>query len=284
MISNAPEKITKYLNSVAHLAPNTRDLYKNALQKLMGFCDCSHIKTDIIPAYVEFLKASGCNGKTIQQYLTIAKMFFRYNGIEINYSYRIPADERKAAKLKALNRWFTEEDVEKCKNYTFSGLINSTNPARNQLIVHLLIDTGARVREISCIKRKDVNLKARTVFLSDSKTEPRPAFFSKNTARLLSKYFKTLMVSDNYRLFPSTTQVQKIINDMLVDLGLKHGADARGPHTFRHYVATWLHYEGGMSIVDIAFLLGDTPDTITKNYIHPTSKMLQRRVNETMKW
>ena len=72
--------------------------------------------------------------------------------------------------------------------------------------------------------------------------------------------------------------IKKIVTNMLTDLGLKNGADGRGPHTFRHWLATYLHYEQDVSMMDIAFLFGDKVETIRDNYIHPTPRMLRRRV------
>ena len=282
--------IADYLSSIRSLRPNTINLYRNGLQKLRDYCNWAGTDNvdlndfqEHIPKYVDYLKEFDCSGPTIQQYLTIAKMFFKWNGTPVEYTYRIPASERKQAQLKAVSRWFDELEVEMCREYTFP---DSRNAIRNRAIVRLLIDTGARVREVSRIKAEDIDLENRTVFLSDSKTEPRPAFFSEDTARALLIYKERAEFDMKWRdrIFPSTKQVQKIVNDMLIDLGLKNGADGRGPHTFRHYVATWLHYEGGMSIMDIAFLLGDTPKTIEDNYIHPTPNMLQRRVDTAMGW
>ena len=58
----------------------------------------------------------------------------------------------------------------------------------------------------------------------------------------------------------------------------------RGPHTFRHFVATKLFYDGGMRIEDVATLMGTTAENITKNYLHPTPLMLRERVFDAMKW
>lgn len=84
-------KITQYLDSIKSLRPNTIALYHNALRRFFDFSqNCSdiievcketgdlnfvRIKTKELNNYVEYLKASGCTGKTIQQYLTIAKCF-----------------------------------------------------------------------------------------------------------------------------------------------------------------------------------------------------------------
>ena len=71
---------------------------------------------------------------------------------------------------------------------------------------------------------------------------------------------------------------------MLSDLGMKKIKDGRGCHTFRHYCATHLFYVGGMGLNDIATLLGDAPETIRSTYLHPTPKMLYKRVKQAMGW
>jgi integrase len=65
---------------------------------------------------------------------------------------------------------------------------------------------------------------------------------------------------------------------------LKGKGDARGTHTFRHYVTARMFYVGGMRIDDIAFLLGDTKDTIVQNYLHPTPLLLKERAEREVGW
>jgi integrase len=126
------------------------------------------------------------------------------------------------------------------------------------------------------------------VFLSVSKTEIRPAFYSQETADLVLKlqnstvsFFKE---DWNGPVFPAVGMCKKIITGMLSDLGLKKQNDGRGPHTFRHYAATHLYYNGDMDLNDLAIVLGDKPDTIRDNYLHPTPAMLRRRVEKAWGW
>jgi integrase len=85
-------------------------------------------------------------------------------------------------------------------------------------------------------------------------------------------------------IFPDAPRITQMIMEMLEDLGLKKPRDGRGPHTFRHYLATRLFYVGNMRIEDIAFLLGDTTETIVNNYLDPTPLMLRERVSRAMRW
>lgn len=68
------------------------------------------------------------------------------------------------------------------------------------------------------------------------------------------------------------------------DVKLAVAGNGRGPHTFRHYTATYLYYDGNMRIEDLAYLLGDKVETIREKYLHPTPKMLRKRVASAMGW
>ena len=285
------EKIRQYLNEAPEtrgLSDNTRQSYSNALNHLKTYCYSALIK-DLdgsfdMDRYAKHL-AKTLSGQSVQLYLTITKQFFKWLGHPIEYTYRIPKDERKAIQLKKLDRWFSEDDVDACLGYHFPG--NGLKGLRNRIIVRLLVETGARIKELSMIDAKDIDLDTGTITLKDSKTVPRPVFVSAETLSMLEDYINRTVAGifeTEGALFPSESQCSKVVNEMLVDLGLKNGSDERGPHTFRHYVATWLHYEGGMDIKDIAFLLGDKPDTIVNVYIHPTPDMLRRRVQKAMGW
>ncbi len=85
-------------------------------------------------------------------------------------------------------------------------------------------------------------------------------------------------------IFPGKNRIYKIIIEMLEDLGLKQPGDGRGPHTFRHFVATNLHHVQGMRLTSVASLLGDTPDTISSRYLHPTAEMLQAEISQASGW
>ena len=197
----------------------------------------------------------------------------------IEFTHHVSSRERKQQKRKSLNRWFDESDVKKCLEYRFPS-----DHTRNHLLVRVLLETGARIREIADLTLDRVDFDNNTLWISDSKTEPRPVFISDDTQSIFESLFIEQKlhpqqgfhgVNEKVKIFPSTNRLKAIIHEMLVDLKIKTPRDGRGPHTFRHYVATLLHYDGGMSLTDLGFLLGDKPETIRDNYLHPTAKMLQ---------
>ncbi len=272
------KKITDFLScdEVMGLAESTQDMYRYVLMTaFLPFMDSRQpFKVTDVVWFTKHLEDKGMAGTTIQQYLTVVKIFLKWSGTPVDYTYRIPNKERKANALKRMNRWFDENDIEKCLNYKYER-------PRDLLIVRLLIETGIRIQELSDISAKDVDINERTIRIKTSKTKPRVVFFSPVTSE---KFVEAFLSRRAGKLFPGKEQVYTIVRSMLEDLGLKDGRDGRGPHTFRHYCATYLFYVGDMRLEDIARLLGDTPDVIERQYIHPTPKMLRERTDKAMGW
>jgi len=285
-------QIDKYFNAqnTQALARGTRTLYLAVFaKKLLPFCLENKIYTldetfvDHMDDFAEFNRTHGVCAHTTQSYLTILKCLLRFHGHNIKHTYKIPRADKQAFDLKHEKRWFSGEDVAKCKTY-----ISPKFHTRNHLLVRLLCETGARINEISHIRVGDVKLRDKTILLSHSKTIPRPVFFNQETAIYLRKHLEESFPdpeNDLFKnIFPSKNMIYKIINGMLLDLGLKQKGDGRGPHTFRHYVATNLRYNLKMDLDHVARLLGDTPETISTRYLHPTAQMLQNLMNKASGW
>lgn len=291
--------IQEFLNSnqVTVLSKTTQDNYRYALQHLSAFYDgldsrdkgrgLSSGKETMLSSFCQYLEKKKKSGATIQQYITIVKMYFRYHKIPVEFTYRIPVREKKKQQLKSIHRWFDESAVADCLDYAFAEIRDPGIQLRNRLLARLVAETGARIQEVAKICGKDFDPENNTVFLEKSKTEPRPAFYSQDTALLLDQYLEKDLFGNRpaeERVFPSTDQCKKIISAMLRSLGLKSDGDGRGPHTFRHFVATKLYYDGEMDLNDLAIVLGDKPETIRESYLHPTPAMLRRRVQKAWGW
>lgn len=284
--------ITEYLKTteVRALAQATRDNYENSLKSFNKFLKrhegiIFEIDAEFLEKYTKYLVRNK-SGATIRQYVTIVKLYLKWAGEPVEFTYRVPATERKRQQMKEIERWFTEADISRCMLFEFPTLKEPAR-SRNKLIVRLLAETGARVAEIANIEAKDFDEGNRMVFLRYSKTEPRPAFYSVRTAEVLAQHKVERVISGEIwrgQIFPTTDTVKKAVAKMLKDLGMKNGSDGRGPHTFRHYVATYLYFEGGMALEDVAIVLGDKPDTIRETYLHPSPFMLQRKFKRAMGW
>jgi len=287
-------RIREYLESseVVGLAKKTRELYTYALRHLENFLkyysagkpesfDQLAWLRENFGKFATYLENKKIAGNSIKLYITCVKIFMVWAKHKVDYIYKITNVERQANKRKHLERWFDETDIEKCLAYTFPDHQHITQ-VKYMTIIRLLIETGARVGEISTIQKKDVDLENKWVTIH-GKTEPRQVFFSQDTAMALIELFLNVPCETDY-VFPKVNAIKCIVTEMLKSLRLKKEKDGRGPHTFRHYVATYLFYSCDVRLEDIAFLLGDTVDTIRKNYLHPTSSMLRDAISKAYKW
>ena len=286
--------IQEYLQSqaVTSLSDSTQDLYLRSLNHFRDFLTNNEIKKEddtidytITPErfsiFVKGLEKRNLSGQTIQQYINCVKIYLKWAKMPLEYTYKVSNKDRQANKLKHLNRWFQEDDIAKCLAYTFPYASSPDKALLYRVLIRLLAETGGRIGEIANIQMEDVDIEECMVVIH-GKTEPRPVFFSPDTREML-KSLRQSFKAWHGALFPSVMRLQQVVTEMLNDIGLKKEGDGRGPHTFRHYVASYLFYSG-MRIEDVSFLLGDTVETIVKNYLHPTSLMLKERVAKAMKW
>lgn len=256
-------------------ALNTKKQRWAVWRKIEAFCkqkgldNIEEIGLNMQP-FSEWLEAKGLSGRTVAQNITVTKILLRELGFQVDYSYRIDRDEIQANKLKQAERMFVEEDIERLKEWvlSFNGLQGATNAA----LIFFLIETGARVGELANLRVRDLDLDACVASISRSKTRPRPVMFSRKTAGLLT-YTKGM--DNSYYVFPDKEEnIRKSVNGILESLGLKKNGDGRGPHTFRHWFATNMLFNG-MKPEHLAYVMGDKVNVVLETYIHPTPKMLK---------
>ncbi|MBT7632043.1 MAG: hypothetical protein HN597_20445 [Desulfobacula sp.] len=108
------------------LADSTKALYNAVIRKkLLPFCKALRIDnlnekfTDHMDGFGGFLRDKKVSAHTIQSYLTITKLLFTYHGHHIKHTYKIPRQDKQAFDLKHEKRWFSGEDIAKCKTYMF---------------------------------------------------------------------------------------------------------------------------------------------------------------------
>ena len=276
-MSTMASRITAFLDSQenAHIAASTLNQYRSILEGVVvPFCETREIATpqglcDALGDLCGDLETQKRAGSTIANYLVSTKKFLRHSGCECDFVYRIKAEDKKKSQKKAVERFFDEADIARCMNYE-----SPRNTQRNRLIVRLFIETGMRVDELAELKVVNIGVETNTLFIDHSKTRMRYVPVSQETAFLIEQEIARRKKSSPL-LFPiSTSSIQKVVTSMLESLGMKNGADGRGPHTFRHWAATEMVFVHGMDIEHVAYLLGDTPDVIRSEYLHPTPKMI----------
>ena len=225
-----------------------------------------HIKSH---EFALWLKRRGVKDGSIQYYINRVKQWLRDEGIPVEYTYKVSSDQKKEKRLKNRERWFSANDI-----HTILFEAEKEGGAV-ELAVNILLDTGMRIRELASMKLE--NIDGQVLFIDDSKTDPRFVFITSFTLGLLQAFLKLSSRQEMLEetdeptlLFHGLSQpaLQKRITRFLGQIGMKNGADGRGPHTFRHYHASYLYFVGKMPLDKIAIMLGDKPDVVFSTYIH----------------
>jgi integrase/recombinase XerD len=166
------------------------------------------------------------------------------------------------------------------------------NKQRNSALLHLLFSTGMRIGEALALDANDLRgrggaLKDRIEVLGKGRRQRR-VFIRPHAKKALGEYVRArqsafpdarpLFISHGPRgaggrLNPSTAW--RIVTEAACRLAdtLESEGDAQGaallrvvtPHSFRHFVATWLLNEGAM-MSEVSQLLGHSSTTVTEQF------------------
>jgi len=284
------QEIDGYLTSpdILALAEATQKAYGYSMGHLQEYCRRRTIKSfkdfqPRMPLFAKWLKQTrNITDQSVQQHINNVKIFLAWLGHPVEYTYKISNIDKQAKKRKHSKRWLSENEVAMCLNYPFENS-TKTNQIKYRLIIRLLVETGCRAKELACLQAHEVDVDEQTLYLSTSKTEPRPAFFSPTTQELFLQLKKKKGVWKE-DLFPSVERIKQVVNEMLGELGLKNGKDGRGAHTFRHYSASYLFFVGKMRIEEIAILMGDTVPIVQSLYIHAPELVLREKISTAWGW
>jgi len=283
------DEIQGYLTSpdILALAEASQKAYGYSLGHLKQFCFSKPIQLNNfepqMPRVAKWLKTEReITDQSIQQHITNVKIFLKWLGHPVEYTFKISNHDRQAKKRKHSKRWLSEHEVSMCLNYPFETS-TKVNQLKYRLIIRLLVETGCRAKELACLQGPEVDIDEQTLYLSTSKTEPRPAFFSPTTVELFLQ-LKKKKIGWKGELFPPVDRIKQVVNKMLVDLELKKGKDGRGPQTLRHYFASYLFFVGEMRIEEIAILMGDTVQIVQAVYLHCPELVMREKISSAWGW
>lgn len=163
-------------------------------------------------------------------------------------------------------------------------LINSTKSLKRRVIIALAGKCGMRIGEICALTISDIDLENREIkvtqqwkklqdgssgygILKNREGGARTIPISEDVTNLLKEYLPTCKFK---RIIPyaSSTVASTAFNRYLHSKGYPFTV-----HELRHTFATTL-LANGTDIKTVAYLMGDTVDTIIKVYIHFTSEMM----------
>jgi site-specific recombinase XerD len=163
---------------------------------------------------------------------------------------------------------------------------------RNYVIVALLWSTGLRSQELRALRWSDIDLKEGILLVRKGKgNKQRQLFLNDRVLGDLRKYRKGILAGENtsvFCIYPNSKRSEvcevQLSNQQLLDI-IHNAARAAGItrrttcQMLRHSFATHM-YEAGVSIADIAEMMGHAHRTETTRYIHVSVKAAQQLLNK----
>lgn len=219
------------------------------------------IDKDMIYDFITYCNNKGLSNNSINKRLSMLKRIYRFHDIFCPFE--------SVRNLK--ERFITYGAID---NETLRHLYDVLPKLTiyNQCMMLLFIECGVRVNELIHIKRKNVNLMNRCIFLEYTKTNtPRYVYFSRSTAELLKVYMQSCKNNTSMYLFNSkkTNDIlsRYTINSIFSRLRKKYNFNKLSPHMLRHTLSTKL-YNNGANILFICSVMGHSNPNTTKRYVH----------------
>ena len=160
--------------------------------------------------------------------------------------------------------------------------VERNGDGRDRAIIHLLLGAGLRVSELANLRRGDIELSGRKGWVrvrmgKGMKTREIP--LNRDVRKALEEYFAQHEVKDNEPLFTGqrgplqTSGIWEIVKKYAYQARLEHCS----PHTLRHTFGKNL-VDAGVSLDQVALLLGHESLDTTKIYTQPTEADLEKAV------
>lgn len=253
-------------------AKGTYRFYLSHTSYFLNWCDdnsvitVSDFTTDKLIDYITDMKVTASN-TTINKRVGILKRTYEYNKIDFEFLFSIKKLKETKKRFEVIN----PKDMELIINY-----VNDLPDDRNmyKLLIHLLIDTGARINEIMNIKKTDIKINSSEILLTTTKTKiDRNVYFLSDTKKLISKVIKENNPGD-YLLFNKLRNRQIKYDDVryiMRFLKSKLDIDNLHPHMFRHSLATNL-ISNQVNIITVKEILGHQNIKTTELYIHMSNE------------
>jgi len=276
--ANWPE----YFLAEQDVRPVSRELYRRTLRQFTEWVSKKHIflsaltRADLL-CYKESLIESGKSSLTVESYLTIVRMFFKWLEAKEHLPEivgNLATIKVTAKKARFRRQPLTPEQVKNLLEYF------ENQSLRDRCLAHLLLRTGIRTVELCRANVEDIAFRGgKRVLKIQSKGSYEKNHFvilTEKMWKLLSKYLDSLgsvpfsaplfaSVSNNNQGMRLTTRtISQIIRRGLNAIGL-HGRDFTA-HSLRHTAAVSILRAGG-HVEDVQGVLGHATSTTTKIYI-----------------
>ena len=248
--------------------------------------DVISITSEDIQEYIYFCQNSRGNYsyKSRMAKLSAVRELYDYLILVKHITDTNPASivNKKVSVAKPLPRYLTAEE---CTQLVTS--IQGQTPKRDTCIIKWLLHTGIRLSELVGINDKDVNVRAKSLFVHGKGAKERMVFFNDDCVNAYMEYLEERKGYGKQRtdtaVFVSPRTGGRLTGrrvEQLVEAQLKRaGLEGKGisPHKLRHTAATNM-YQHGVDVRQIKDILGHESLSTTQIYTHVSPEM----VRETM--
>jgi integrase/recombinase XerC len=276
------DRFSRYLTFERRVSPNTVSSYSRSVAALISFCDREGIEqwTDVLVPQVRRFAAqahgAGLSPQSVQQNLSAVRAFMRYlvreQVIGANYAELVQAP-------KAGRRLPAVLDVEQVTRLIEIPEENA-RAVRDRAIMELLYSSALRLRELTCLNRRDVDFGDKVVRVLGKGNKGRivpVGRFALEAAKRWLKVRAKLANDGEQALFVGHNGGR--LGQRAVQLRVAYWAKRQGltvhvhPHMFRHACATHVLESSG-SIREVQELLGHASISTTQIYTHLNAQYL----------
>jgi len=209
------------------------------------------------------LKEDGDSSSSLNRHLAAIKSFYKFSHqldtIKDIESYVTDVEEQEAIPMERLKK-----------------LLGICSFPFEQLLITILISTGARIGEIELLCKKDIKFKEDLIILKMTTIKQRRGNVTRqvpvkakwameNIKKCLEEIDKNLHLQDTDHVFFDKTA--NALRHIVKDIGRNGGISRLHPHSFRHSFITEMNKKG-VPIKIIQKLVGHSSVTITERYIH----------------
>jgi len=293
-ISNACAQFLVHCKSAISLSPHTLRAYEGDLNLFMkyfgGRKQLPTIQKEELRSYICYLRDElKFKESSIKRRLASLKLLFRWSLREKKLAVN-PFDtlDERIRLPKRLPRALDRGHVMLLRKSIVSvGKSDDFDLLGNKVAIHLLLDTGIRVSELSNIRIEDVSLPNRCLTIHGKGNRQRLVYLLSSTLfRTLNRYLsmRQKLLTGSERLFITSGGLELTpprIRASLHRIAANAGIERRlTPHMLRHTCATlWL--EAGLDIRYVQKLLGHQSISTTEIYTHVSDKGLREALLRT---
>jgi integrase/recombinase XerD len=265
-----------------NMTKQTLRFYRMKLEYFINWLDTQAVRTvteltpETLRGFFIYLAEHGHNGGGVHAVYRTVKTFLRWYAAEFEpEGWRDPLRKVKPPKvdippLEPVPLEHIRAMLATCKRGKFTD-------ERDRAILLFLLDSGVRAGELLALDRQDADTLTGEILIRTSKSrKPRTVFLGRSARRALRSYLK--LRTDSVQAVFVTNEIERLkmagLRQVMVRRAKRAGIPVPSLHSFRRAFALAM-YRAGVSVLDIARLLGHKDLSLLDRYIRQTGEDLR---------